>query len=340
MTARDRGSDGHATQVSRKRLRVRDLLERGQITLDSPDDRLSPEDTLLAGEFLHEELRRGLVLHVSDVFEEHAFTATSWMQEGLSCIFFLDGAVDLRIGDRPFAFQGGPQGVINSAAIMTTRPESFERSSRTPQRLRHVVVSVSPEWLNLDAMAATSDSGNVARLFKDHLTDHRWSPPPRVAELVRQLISPSVFLPELRSLYLEGRAVEIVSETLAAIMHSETRANDSEILTRKDKLHLARAKEFIGANLAGSLSVEVIAREAGINASGLQRLFRLSEHQSLFEYVRNRRLERAFAILAAGECTVHDASLLAGYSNPANFATAFRRQFGMAPREAMSGRAR
>ncbi|MBS7700579.1 MULTISPECIES: AraC family transcriptional regulator [unclassified Chelatococcus] len=340
MTARVGGCAGQQTQDRLKRLRVCDFLERGQITLDSPDDGLSPEDTLLAGEFLHEELRRGLTLHVSDVFEEHAFTATSWVREGLSCIFFLDGEVDLRIGDRPFTFRGGPGGLINGAAIMNTRPENFARHSRSPQRLRHVVVSASPEWLNLDALTATSDSRNVARLFNDHLTDHRWSPPPRVAELVRQLISPSVFLPELRNLYLEGRAVEIVGETLAAVMHSETRIDDSDILTRKDKLHLARAKEFIGANLAASLSVDVIAREAGINAGGLQRLFRRSEGQSLFEYVRTRRLERAFAVLSAGECTVHDASLLAGYSSPANFATAFRRQFGMAPRDAMSGRAR
>jgi AraC-like DNA-binding protein len=58
----------------------------------------------------------------------------------------------------------------------------------------------------------------------------------------------------------------------------------------------------------------------------------VSEGRSVFEYIR---LERAFAALRSGEASVQHASDLAGYASPANFATAFRRRFGLTPRDAM-----
>lgn len=316
-----------------KRVRVSDFMQIDGMVLDSRDDRLSMEDTLLEGEFLHQELRRGLFLHVSDAVEERAFTATSRQRAELSCIFFLDGEVDLRIGDRRFEFKGDQHGAMTGAAIMSSGAESFERASEGRQHVRHLVVSATPEWLDLDGLEEVSGGRLAERLRKDHLVDHRWTVTPRVAELVRQIVSPSAFTPALRNLYLEGRAIEIVAETISAVMHADRRTAGSSILRSSETIRLGRAKELIAAHLTEPLSVEMIARQSGISASGLQRLFRLSEGQSVFEYVRRHRLDSAFDALKSGETSVQEASAIAGYSNPANFATAFRRQFGITPRE-------
>ncbi|MBS7544193.1 helix-turn-helix transcriptional regulator [Ancylobacter oerskovii] len=321
------------------RLRVRDFLERDEVSLDSPDDRLSMEDTLIEGEFLHKELRPGLLLHVSNAREKHAFTATSRIREGISCIFFLAGQVDIRIGDRQFDFRPGRRGLAAGTAIVTGRPESFERTSPTPQLLRHLVVSATPEWLNVDGFQAAGGTGRVSRLFENQLKAFRWTLTPRLTEIVHQLFNPTVLVPELRDLYLEGRAVELMGESLAAMTQGE-RPDAVAVLAGRDLARLQRAKEFIAANIASALTVETIAREAGINASGLQRLFRQAEGVSIFEHVRKLRLEQAHAALRRGASSVNEASLIAGYTNPANFATAFRRQFGIAPSEALRARGR
>jgi AraC-like DNA-binding protein len=88
-------------------------------------------------------------------------------------------------------------------------------------------------------------------------------------------------------------------------------------------VRLQRAVELIRENLDAEFSVDVIARGAGVSASGLQRLFRLSEGLSVFEYVRQQRLERAYLLLKSNAVSIQEASSMAGYSNPANFATAF-----------------
>lgn len=331
-----RSSSGHisASVSADKHLRVKDFLRNEHVVLDSPEDDLGMDDTLLKGSFLHQELRSGLTLHVSDVTEERAFTATSLIHEGLSCIFFLDGQIDLSIGDRKFGFRSDKKSAITGAAIMCTSDESFRRASQGHQHLCHLVVSATPEWLHLDAMEDLSNQQSAKRLFKDNLTDHRWVLTPRMIELIKQILAPSSLRPELRNLYLEGRAVEIVTETISAVMQAGQNIAKSTIPSRYDTLRLQRAKDLIESHLTEPLSVERIAREAGMSASGLQRLFRITEGHSVFEYVRGLRLERAFSMLKSGEAGIQEACIIAGYTNPANFATAFRRQFGITPRDA------
>jgi len=316
-----------------RRIRVADFLHKDGVGVDSSDDRLTQEDTLINGEFLHQELRQGLFLHVSDAVEERPFTVTSSLSEGLSCIFFLEGAVDIELGGRRFEFHGGLKGALSGAAIMTTTSESFRRASRARQHVRHLVVSATPEWLDVQGLEEISERSLAAGLLRDNLADHRWTLTPHAADLVRQIAVPSAFTPELRRLHLEGRAVEIVAETIAAVMRAERNRGESSGLGRIDLMRLQRARDLIRADPAAPLSVEAIAREAGISASGLQRLFRLGEGLGVFEYVRRLRLERAFEALQKGEASVQQASVIAGYASPANFATAFRRQFGLSPRE-------
>lgn len=332
------GTDDRRADHDVTRVRVSDMMRREGIVLDCPHDSTSREDTLITGELLYRELRPGLHLHHGDVVEERAFTVTSHLREGLSCVFFLDGEIAIKCGDRRFAFKGSQSAMITgAAAIMCATPESFQRESLHRQHVRHLVVSATPQWLDLEGLGEVQGSRLAARLFKDHLADHRMVPSHRVLELVREIFAPPVFLPELQHLHLEGRAIQIVAETIAAVMRVD-RTAEGGALTRHDKVRLERAKEAIVTNPDKPWSVEAIAREAGISASGLQRLFRLSEGHSVFEYLRCARLARALLALRAGEANVQQASVIAGYTNPANFATAFKRQYGFTPREASASR--
>ncbi len=324
-------SDPCTQQV--RSIRVRDFLDDDGVAVASPDEQLLPDDILVHGNFLHAELRPGLLLHFSDVTEERPFTATSTLPEGLSCIFFLNGNVDLTLGERDFHFAGHQKAAITGTAIMNTRPEWFQRTSKRRQHLRHIVVSASPEWLDLDGMGNVRSAAHGKRLLNDHLGDHQWVLTPRTLELLKQILQPSHLAPPLHSLFLEGRAVEIVAESLAAALEAEPQLNKSLLLTRSDRIKLQRAVDLIRDNLGETLSVDQIARGAGVSASGLQRLFRASEGQSVFEYVRQQRLDRAHLLLEKNEVTIQEASEVAGYSNAANFSTAFRRRFGMSPKE-------
>jgi AraC-like DNA-binding protein len=64
----------------------------------------------------------------------------------------------------------------------------------------------------------------------------------------------------------------------------------------------------------------------------LQRQFRSVYGTTVFEFLRECRLQRARQALERDGITVGQAALLAGYTSAANFATAYRRRFGLAPK--------
>ncbi|ATC63098.1 hypothetical protein CMV30_03515 [Nibricoccus aquaticus] len=79
--------------------------------------------------------------------------------------------------------------------------------------------------------------------------------------------------------------------------------------------------------------LEALACEAGLSETTLKRGFRQVFGTTVFEHLRRLRMESARELLQSGEATVIEAATMVGYSNPSNFASAFRRQFGMNPKE-------
>ena len=80
-------------------------------------------------------------------------------------------------------------------------------------------------------------------------------------------------------------------------------------------------------------TVEALARQVGLSETTLKRGFHQVFNTTVFGYLRGRRMERAREALQSGEATVLESAALVGYSNPSNFASAFRRQFGVNPKQ-------
>lgn len=95
------------------------------------------------------------------------------------------------------------------------------------------------------------------------------------------------------------------------------------------------ARELLDSGAADSWSLADIALELGLHENTLQRRFREAHDCTVFDYLRRRRLDQAHAALLEG-ASVTQAALAAGYGNPGNFATAFKRLFGVSPRSVRS----
>ena len=318
-------------------MRVGDMARRPGLVFESPEDFHSPDDPLFRGAFWHRELRRGLFVHASDVFEDAGFTANSAQHAGLSCVFFLEGDVAVSIGDRDFRFHG--EGRLNEGLVINSaRAESFRRQSPGRQRIRHLVVSVTPEWLHRDGLVTIDDKGPANALIRDHMASRRWRTSARLGALVARLLSDRSAPSPVGALMMESAAVEIVAEALAASTGQDGQSEPGA-LSPRERARLARASEFVRADAGAWPTVEAIAREAGVSVSGLQRLFRAGYGVSVVEHVREVRLGLARDRLAAGTCTIQEAAEIAGYSSTANFTTAFRRHFGSTPGSVRKGQA-
>lgn len=130
-------------------------------------------------------------------------------------------------------------------------------------------------------------------------------------------------------LYLESKAMELLSHKLAQLHPSEGCRNVK--LKRDDYERIIHVAEILVNNMANPPDTMELARTVGLSRSKLQRCFFRVYGVSLFEYLRNHRLQAARQLLQRGEVNVTEAALHVGYANQSYFAKAFKTMFGVAP---------
>lgn len=93
---------------------------------------------------------------------------------------------------------------------------------------------------------------------------------------------------------------------------------------------VARAVRYIEQNFTESLTVDGIAKQAGMSPSVLHARFKQATGKSPIEFGKQLRLHHAKRRLLAGE-SVTDAAFGVGYASASQFSREFKRQFGVAP---------
>lgn len=134
-------------------------------------------------------------------------------------------------------------------------------------------------------------------------------------------------------------AMRIASELVLLALGGEADAQSSLSSIRAGAL--GRAKHIIAKSLSDpDLTLVAVAAESGISLRYLHSLFR-DEPWSALEYLKLQRLGRARQLLNLADpriTTVTDVALACGYSNLSQFSTAFRREFGLSPKDALHHR--
>ena len=91
--------------------------------------------------------------------------------------------------------------------------------------------------------------------------------------------------------------------------------------------------EFVEANLAGEVMSEATARIAAMSLRSFHRYFLALTGYRIGEYVRKRRLSSAMDDLLETWASVLEIALGSGYDSHAAFTRAFKKEFGVSPRE-------
>jgi len=95
---------------------------------------------------------------------------------------------------------------------------------------------------------------------------------------------------------------------------------------------VARAIRAIDRDPDASLTIEALARQAGLSPFHFLRTFQLQTGVTPHQYILRARLREA-AVLLRSESKVLDVAYDCGFGDVSNFNRTFRREFGMSPRE-------
>ncbi len=92
-----------------------------------------------------------------------------------------------------------------------------------------------------------------------------------------------------------------------------------------------RVTDYIEAHIDDSLTLETLAAVANLSASHLKTLFKASTGVPVHEYVIQRRVARAKALLIAGHLPASQIALEAGFAHQSHMARCMRRVLGVTP---------
>lgn len=280
---------------------------------------------LMQGSFSIIPLREGLSLHCTDLLQLQDMTTQFEIRsEGIKVLLKLEGDAEVFMDAHslPLGAGEGKKARPQGAVVALNAPATFRRHSWAGSRQRMVVLTLTPAWF--DAADLPCD------FIREHLAMHSWTPTPRAVSVAELLIRPEGLNNVMQKLHQESRALELVAEALTQTLTTDfpsKHALSGSALRRVDRL-----QRFLDSGEADQLDMRSIAQAIGCNANTLQQHFREVCGQTIFDYLRQQRLQRAAMALRHDGVSVARAAEIAGYSSQANFSTAFRRHFGLMPK--------
>lgn len=103
--------------------------------------------------------------------------------------------------------------------------------------------------------------------------------------------------------------------------------------SRMSDYYIKEAINYIEQNFQNNITIEDIAKVCGINRSYFGKIFRRSTGRSPQEFLMNYRMIKAAELLKLTSLSIADIGSAVGYENQLHFSRAFKKKYGVPPRE-------
>lgn len=284
----------------------------------------------LVGRSTLQDFASGISLHATDAIEVANSQSRIVLQPGLSLLLLLEGTLDATIEGTAIQCNArrGPVGRI----VAVTRPTTLLRSSIRGRYVRKVTLCIPNAWFEERGGGDPSStlSRELANFLQTQNAVKEWEPSTGAVRDAEDLLARSADGDVLASIATERDMLNMLADALSGFRGAEARPMPRHLRSR-DIARAQTARELILRSLDEGLHLPDIAEQTGMSVSTLQRVFRDCYGQTVMEFARVRRLEMARDLLDRDGLSVGDVAQRAGYSSPANFATAFHREFGYPP---------
>jgi ligand-binding sensor domain-containing protein/DNA-binding response OmpR family regulator/nitrogen-specific signal transduction histidine kinase len=116
------------------------------------------------------------------------------------------------------------------------------------------------------------------------------------------------------------------------LLSAETGIDELNYTNRLDKEFLDKAIETIERELSNpEFSINEFCRFLGMSRTSVYNKIKTLTNQSLNDFIRIIRLNKAKALLKSKKYTIAEVAYMVGFSDPKYFSTSFKKQFGISP---------
>ena len=276
------------------------------------------------------QLRDGLVLGIGSMRMRDRFQVdySETKVSGVEFHFHFSGEHQ----ERDQALGAGQYG-ISGTGLVPKRPMFFL------ERQPYLEVTV---WMRADVLRSfVGDAEGQLPVGLQHLTrpveqelyDRVGKATPAMQTAARQILQcPRRGIS--KRMYLEGKSLELfglaVEEEMALHDGKPLDPSNSDTV---DRIHHAR--DLLLQQLEHPPTLAELARLAGLNDYSLKQGFRQIFGKTVSGYLHDYSMEQARQLLETGVWKVEDVARMVGYGNVCAFSRAFRKQFGIRPKDCL-----
>ncbi len=205
------------------------------------------------------------------------------------------------------------------------------QAHREPGRHRFFTVEFSFTYLRKHMAKSRDLHPVVAAAMRGKETDAIAPVQPLTAELqrlVEALRHPPV-LASAQSIWYHSKALE-----LAVAFFFQPKIGEEFFCHRQKQLAHERVEKVVAIlkrDIAEPPTLEKIGKEVGCSPFYLSRTFSAETGQTITQYLRNLRLEKAAELLSSGKSNVTEAAMEVGYNSLSHFSQAFHQKYGCCP---------
>lgn len=137
----------------------------------------------------------------------------------------------------------------------------------------------------------------------------------------------------MRSVYLEGKAYEILTHQLKQYLDDQNDPESRKILRQSTVDKIQQASEIIKNELDNVPNILTLSHRIGLNPHTMQNGFNVLYKMSVNQYLKNERIEKAKDLLENSDFNVTEITYKIGINSRSYFSKIFKDRYGVSPKK-------
>ena len=155
---------------------------------------------------------------------------------------------------------------------------------------------------------------------------------PIMEQILTETSQFSQYRGSLGYLYLDGKLLELLSVYLGEVLELDILMGKNISMSRTERTAIMETKRIIDSQLAFAPSCKELSRMVHLSVPKLSQGFSSLYGISIHQYIIDQRLTHAAQLLLDGDMNVSEIAAIVGYGKPSNFAAAFKKRYGVVPK--------
>lgn len=137
----------------------------------------------------------------------------------------------------------------------------------------------------------------------------------------------------VRRLFLEGITYQVLTQEILEFIDDKKEEGTRNVLRKYEVAQIKNASDYIQKNINGPLTVEELAKEAGLNVNKLQQGFKILYGDTVNRYVQKARFKLSKDLMLNTDYNISEIVSRIGLTSKSYFSKIFKEEYGISPSE-------